>query len=67
MTYDVYAILPDCNVLVASGNDQKHVMDFADRMISKLRMKTLAVATLIREEHVIHGNNVSLEQYVKGN
>lgn len=67
MTCDVYAILPNCNVLVASGNHRDHTMDFADRVISKLRMHTLAVATLNRGEHVIRGNCISLAQYLKGN
>lgn len=36
MTYTVYAIFSEAAYQVATGNDQDHVMDFAERVCKKI-------------------------------
>ena len=55
MTYDVYAMYKEGSYLVASGNDSAHAEDLAHRVMRKLPVYPPAVATLVRDEHVIRG------------
>ena len=55
MTYDVYAVMPNANYLVASGNDADHTTDMADRVLDSMGITPWGLATLVRGEHKING------------
>ncbi len=62
MTYDIYAVYPDCSYLVVSSNCAKHGADLADRVLKNLGATPWAVATLTRGKDVITAPIQSLEE-----
>lgn len=56
MTYDVYALFTEGAYLVASGNNQDHAADLAERVCKSIGQWPMAMATLTRGEHVLNCN-----------
>lgn len=65
MTYDVYAMFTEGAYLVASGNDQEHSTDMAERVCKKIGQWPMAIATLVRGEHVLNCKIFSFENLKK--
>ncbi len=65
MTYDVYAIYPNGNYLVASGNDADHTNDMAARVLERLKLTPWGVATLTRGRDTLRGPIYSVAELEK--
>lgn len=65
MTYDIYAMYPDCAYKVVESNDAKHGLDVAKAACKSIGQWPFGFATLIRGEHTIKGPIRSLEDLKK--
>jgi len=65
MVYDVYAVFPEGNYLVASGTHREDCADFAEQVCRDLGQWPRGFATLTRGEHVIRGNLFSVADLKK--